>query len=306
MYKLNLLSLIFVLLLASGALAQAGEEDVGNIFDLAAHELRFPSSIAMMSDDEFDIGGDGDDDFGGSSNAPKSKSPGKAFLLSALVPGAGQWYAGSRVKPFIFLGAEAASWMLYFKYEKDGDDLTDEFEAFNRTHWSREAYEDKYLNWAYGYTDDDDVPIEATEISHHLPDTRTQQYYEMTGKYDQFAWGWDDATRDGMVLDDFASSPGGAPELRIVGGSTIPYSARRLTYETMRDDANKKYQNATNMVMVSLANHLISAFEAYFSVKAQNSKKGSSSGFGSLDFDASLKSYSDKGDTPFFSVGYSF
>ncbi|MEW5796303.1 MAG: hypothetical protein AB1772_08060, partial [Candidatus Zixiibacteriota bacterium] len=38
------------------------------------------------------------------------KSPFKAFILSAVLPGAGQYYMGSRIKPILFLGAEAAAW----------------------------------------------------------------------------------------------------------------------------------------------------------------------------------------------------
>jgi hypothetical protein len=33
-------------------------------------------------------------------------------------------------------------------------------------------------------------------LSHHLPDKKDQQYYEMIGKYDQFKYGWDDFPDD--------------------------------------------------------------------------------------------------------------
>ena len=38
----------------------------------------------------------------------KGKSSKRAFLLSALVPGLGEWYAGSKKRGLAFLGAEAA------------------------------------------------------------------------------------------------------------------------------------------------------------------------------------------------------
>ena len=81
---------------------------------------------------------------------------------------------------------------MYAKCHGDGNDITDRYEAFNRTYWHDDRYA-TYLFWNYGVTDDD--LINSAETTHHLPDTRTQQYYEMTGKYDQFAWGWDDAVR---------------------------------------------------------------------------------------------------------------
>ncbi len=63
-------------------------------------------------------------------------------------------------------------------------------------HWSR----DKYTQWlidSLGITSDTMLywnPLEQewTYLSHHLPDSKTQQYYEMIGKYEQFSRGWDD------------------------------------------------------------------------------------------------------------------
>ena len=56
--------------------------------------------------------------------------------------------------PILFFGAEVATWAMYFNWHNEGEDLTNKFEAFNRTHWSRDSYEQEYLLWAYGVTDD--------------------------------------------------------------------------------------------------------------------------------------------------------
>lgn len=37
-------------------------------------------------------------------------------------------------------------------------------------------------------------------LSHHLPDKKDQQYYDMIGKYDQFMFGWDDFPGDSRQL----------------------------------------------------------------------------------------------------------
>jgi len=102
------------------------------------------------------------------------KSPGKAFVLSLAVPGLGQYYNGSRIKPFLFVGVEELSWILHVKYHNEGNDLTDEFQAFNDTYWSEERYRD-FLRWTYG--DSLESGIEEVVINHTLPDTKTQQYY---------------------------------------------------------------------------------------------------------------------------------
>jgi len=64
------------------------------------------------------------------------------------------------------------------------------------SHWSR----DEYTQWlidSLAITADtmryfDPVNQEWGYLSHHLPDSKTEEYYEMIGIYDQFRWGWDD------------------------------------------------------------------------------------------------------------------
>ncbi len=148
-------------------------------------------------------------------------------------------------------------------------------------------------------TDDEDVPASAIGITHNLPDTRTQQYYEMTGKYDQFAWGWDDAVLDGEVL--------GPNVQAITGPETTPYSANRMFYETRRNDANNSYDKATRMVIVSFANRLFSAFEAFFTTKSINKEaRRQAQEFGRVKLDAKLKSFYSWRDTPYVTVTYKF
>ena len=246
-----------------------------------------------------------DDIAQGGSGADKSnlkqKSPTKAFLLSLAVPGLGQLYYGSKIKPVLFVGAEAAGWILRANYSDEGDRLTEEFEAFNRAHWSEGDYRD-YLVLAYDTSDED--AITAKEISHHLPDTRTQQYYEMTGKYNQFAWGWDDAVLDGNTLDDYRQTDTIQP---ITSDPVTPFSARRIAYEDMRGEANNKHRNADRMLAALLVNHVASAIEAFISTKRHNSKAGGGrEEFGGWKVSPSLKSIYSKYDTPYLKVTYKF
>lgn len=254
----------------------------------------------------------------GEDSGPRLKSPAKAFFLSLVVPGAGQWYYGSRIKPFIFLGAEATAWGLHTSYHSEGEDLTDEFEAFNQEHWIKDRY-DSLLVWTYGVNDDEQIdPLTAPEMTHHLPDTRTQQYYEMTGKYDQFSWGWDDATLDG---DGFLTYGAENPPPRLFLSDSIPQSPNRFKYETMRNDANNEFDKATRMIYLALTNHLVSAFEAYFMTKFRNNRAEKESGgkegttwgktkerpfWSKLKFKPSLKSMHQKNDTPYLKVTYKF
>ena len=241
----------------------------------------------------------------------RHKSPGKAFALSMLVPGLGQFYNGNKVKAVTFLGIEATAWILQFKWHSDGNKLTDKFEAFHEAHWSETRYGD-YLYWAY--TDSlnarhrDDDSIVAIEISHHLPDTRTQQYLEMTGKYDQFAWGWDDATLNGENHQHYLD----LQYFPTAVGSNIPSSPNRTQYETMRYDANKKFSNARKMFMLALGNRFVSALEEFISAKRSESPSQGGSGkkgtpeFSRWKFQGKIRSVYARYDTPWVKVTYGF
>lgn len=276
-----------------------------SFFEQDRHQIRYSSFVSVTEPTGalFANAQDSDANEASEGKSIKRKSPFKAFALSALLPGAGQFYCGSRIKPLLFLGVEAAAWGFQFKYRSDGDDATDAYEEFNEEHWSRTDYEQKYLPWAYDGKTDDEL-ITEREVSHHLPDDRTQQYYEMTGKYNQFAWGWDDAVLNGDSLDDYSSV--NAPP-RITGDSTTPGSENRMRYEGMRNDANNKYDKADKMVIVAIINRLVSGFEAFFSARKINRRIiGGTSAFSGIDVDVSLKSYNSRRDTPYMKLSYKF
>ena len=163
-----------------------------------------------------------------------------------------------------------------------------------------------YLMSAYGTLRPDlDTLLEPDDrrgFTHILPGSRTQQYYEMTGKYHQFAWGWDDATLDDQNLRDLILTGGVDKAI----GDYIPQSANRLTYEGMRDNANKEYDKGMKMVFVVMSNHLISAFEAFFATKRHNNRLKYDQPFSNIDVKPSLRSYNEWKDTPYVTFAYKF
>ena len=177
----------------------------------------------------------GEMDSGKSVPAMKMKSPKKGLLFSAVVPGAGQLYGGSWIKSALFLGVEVGCWVGYMNLQDEGEKIEDEFHLYADTHWSEER-------WRATMQPSDPA-------THNLPPTKTQQYYEMIGKYDQFKRGWDDYSESG-------------PDL----------TPNRNTYETMRDDSNQKYITASRLAMVILANHVLSGLEAAWSINRHNVK----------------------------------
>lgn len=299
-------SLIVLIAVLTAPVVSAGIEAPASAFEVEYQKLRYQFAYDALDEGTMYAAGEGsvwETEETNQNSGFKRKSPMKAFLLSMAVPGLGQYYYGARIKPFIFAGIEAAALFLHFKWDSKGDDMVAEFEQYNRFHWSQNSYEQKYLNWAYnGITDDDAL---GTRVSHHLPDSRSeQQYYEMTGKYDQFAWGWDDAVLNGNSINDYDSAQ--APP-RIVSEETTPYSARRFIYEGMRHDANRQHAKATDILFVSMANRLAAGFEAYFTTRKQN-RLGNRGGaiLSEVKIKPSLKSVYTRLDTPWLRVAYSF
>jgi len=174
----------------------------------------------------------------------KGKSVKKAFLYSMIVPGSGEFYGGSKIKAAVLFGVDVALWALYFNYHGKGTDKETEYQGFADQYWT----EDQYIQWliqTYNIQSDrekywDPIAKDSVSLSHHLPDTKTDQYYEMIGKYEQFIGGWGDN------LD------------------------KREVYLGMRRDSNDLLNKAKYAAMFSLGNHILSAFDAAFTVKRYN------------------------------------
>jgi len=304
------LTLLLTVLLASAAAASEIEQ---SLFDQELNKLRYSYNSGGMQD-RYDYAATVDeadlplDEIARRDGTPRNyKSPGKAFLFSLAVPGLGQWYSGggtlSKVKAALFVGVEAFGWSQALKFHGNGSDLTDEYEAFNRTHWMRDRYE-QYLTLVYETTAPHELDPRPEEITHVLPDGETQQYFEMTGKYAQFAWGWDDAILDDRDWNQTLDALG-IPDT-INTDATTPQSANREKYENMRNAANDEFSKSTKFVFVIMANHLVSAFEAYFTTKGRNNKLRYEQEFARIKFRPSLRSYHTFKDTPYLTVTYKF
>lgn len=209
------------------------------------------------------------------------RSPGKSFLYSLVVPGAGQVYTESKIKAGIFIGIEVAAWVGYYVYHSKGKDQEKKNNATVDNSWSAE----RYTNWLieeHGITSDTLASrTTGQKFTHHLPSTKTQQYYEMVGKYEQFNFGWADTDYD---------------------RTDSSYSKIRYDYVHARAKANDDFTRAKKGAMVSIVNHLLSAFDAALSARRHNSKQDA---FTELSLKARLASYQG-GQIPKLFLTYRF
>ena len=211
------------------------------------------------------------------------KSPGKAFLLSAIFPGTGEFYAHARWRALAFGSVEIFSWLMYFSNKSKGNDLEKKYMQYADTHWDfddwmensglieqfcgpqhthplfitykKDGSEQEFM------TDKDFYGVYNSLLTDGglIEPVKTRDFYENIGKYDQFACGWYDfietQTKDGVFVD-----------------TTIYMNPARNHYLHQRKDSNDALKMATNFATVIMFNHLISAFHAQIAAKQYSSE----------------------------------
>ena len=60
---------------------------------------------------------------------PSGKSPKRAFLMSALLPGSGEFWAGAKKRAALFFGLEVLGLGMRSNWDGKGNDLEDDFRA---------------------------------------------------------------------------------------------------------------------------------------------------------------------------------
>ncbi len=199
------------------------------------------------------------------------KSVKKSVLFSAIVPGAGQIYANSYIKGFLFLGVEIAAIALNLNYDKKANDFEDEFEGVANAQWD----ENSYWDWIAQISSLDRSnksalrDYERRTFSHFLPNIINQQYYENVGKYNQFIYGWNDF-RDQLgsrifTLEDYLNKAFDSESLDTI-------SPTRVGYVQIRKESNDNFKKATTMTTIIMFNHILSAIDAGLTTKFHNRK----------------------------------
>ena len=178
-----------------------------------------------------------------SKESSSARSSALAFGLSLLVPGAGQAYEGRWKSALVFFGVEAASWTGWYIWREEGKDKEREYKNFADEHWSL----DRFQAWRDNYR----TRYDTTWWTHVLPKEKDQDYYEMIGKYDQFAAGWED------FPEEWLSDPVPGDSLEVFCKTWK--NSLRERYEDMRDESNRYLKRAGYMMGLVLVNRVISA-----------------------------------------------
>ena len=163
---------------------------------------------------------------------PRKLSTLKAIGLSAILPGAGQWYAGRRGQARLFFGIETANWISYAGLRVFADWRHDDFVEF------------------------------AVQHAGINPDGRDDEFFRLLNFYENR----DEYNAIGRAFDPSAPFFPDSPELQWNWDS--PES--QATYRELRNDFQSAERNAEFMFITAAINRLVSSVFAWQAVKRQN------------------------------------
>jgi hypothetical protein len=169
---------------------------------------------------------------------PPARKPGVAFLLSALLPGAGQLYNGNR-RGYLFLGVEAASWFARLSYLDASDRKEEDYQAFANRHWSYPRFHDTAGEDGCLWTGEADSLIQVIQGEDET------EYYEEIASSDTYRCGWDDFSEHYDPTDPDRLSP------------------RRAEFREQREKANQLQDRANLAVAALVLNRIVSAVDAF-------------------------------------------
>jgi hypothetical protein len=178
----------------------------------------------------------------------ETTAPGVAALTSLVIPGVGQirqgrkWGWGLMATDLLLIGSGV--WA-----RSEGRERQDKYEGYADRHWNRQQYLD-YLDYYLGQTG---TPWPHDHHTLAPPGVFSHDHYEMIGKYDQFAPGWDDWAAMGSTLDE--------------GTST-----HRTSYLDMRWRANRYLKWSLTAGGLVFLNHAFAAVEALIWGKRQQER----------------------------------
>lgn len=200
----------------------------------------------------------------------KPKSIVLGTVMSALVPGAGEFYAESYTKAAIFFGVELLSWGTFAYFRVKGDNQTEDYQAYADQNWDVRRYArwlvDQQFTGSGGI--DPSTPdlellrqqiiyCESQNFSHTLPEYGSQQFYELIGKYQNFIGGWRDAENENGWV--------------ITRNNYQTYKTQMFVdYSIEREKANDFYDYAQLGVVAVILNHILSAADAAWTISIFN------------------------------------
>jgi hypothetical protein len=172
---------------------------------------------------------------------PGQKSPGRAALYSLMLPGAGQYYVGgASFKAKMFFGLEAGLLFTYLGFRKYGD-----------------FKEDAAKGWAVLHAGAN-------------PDNGDDNYWVKMTYYDNRDRNEDDGLGYNQMARVYDRNEAALfPETSLYYWNWDNRESRQ-SYRNLRNQSKTAYERADITVGILIANHMISAIEAFFAASRHN------------------------------------
>lgn len=181
------------------------------------------------------------------SQVPAEKSKGRAFLQSLILPGWGQYYAGSGTAARAFIVSEVALWGSFVGFTVWSNWLQNDFETFAATH-AGTSLKGKSESYVIDVGNFNDI------TAYNQFQLRNRNVAELYPENPTFSWQWDS-------------------------------EANRIEYRDWRKRSARASDRATFMIAAIFTNHIISAIHSTLAVHKFNKKLAEQNLGFRIDFD---------------------
>lgn len=235
-----------------------------------------------------------------------TEKPALALLSSAILPGSGQLINNNWIRGGIYAALEITSVYLVLEYNNRGQQGERRYKNYADQNWSVTQYAEWLVDYHENNTlenpalgaleemleeiegpafdtsiDWENIDIEIlreverktpfitpdnvrnSNFSHILPGYGSQQYYELISKYYQYQAGWKDyyAFHESNETNPYRIAPSGN------------YSSPQF-YEgaDLARQFNSDYRFSKNIFLLLVANHVVSAFDSYFTFQLKQNR----------------------------------
>lgn len=246
-----------------------------------------------------------DDHFSNPLQKRFTEKPALALLSSAVLPGSGQMVNGNWIRGGLYAALELTSIYFMVEYSNRGRRGEQRYEDFADRNWSVA----QYAQWLVEYHDENNLSnthleqlrsmvdgikpafdtkidwqninidilrdvergtpfitpdaVQTSNFSHILPGYGSQQYYELISKYYQYQAGWRD------YYGYHQSNDSNPYRISRDGGKASPLFSEGIS---LAEQFNNDFRVSKNFTMVLIANHVISAFDSYFTFQVKQNR----------------------------------
>lgn len=145
----------------------------------------------------------------------KTPSRGKAFLLSLILPGAGEYYAGSKKMAAIFFGTEILLWATYGSFRTYGNWKKDDYKRFATVHAGIHPTGKDYQYFV-------DVENYMDIRSYNEAKLKQRDVNALYPENEEYSWKWDgEASRKRFEKLRLASDDAYTRALFVIGGIVV-------------------------------------------------------------------------------------